>query len=57
MELSRLKGPVNAQWYDPTNGAYTTITASPLPNTGTHQFTPPATNNAGDTDWVLVLGS
>jgi hypothetical protein len=55
INMTQLAATVTAQWYDPTNGTYTTITGSPFANTGTRQFTPPATNNAGDSDWALVL--
>jgi hypothetical protein len=46
---------VRARWYDPTNGTFATDAASPLSNTGTHLFTPPGLNAAGDADLVLVL--
>lgn len=54
INMSKLSGPVTAQWYDPTNGAYHRI-GSGLSNSGTRQFSPPGTNNAGDADWLLVL--
>jgi len=47
--------PANADWFDPTNGAYTTIPGEPFANTGMQQFTPPANNHDGDGDWVLLL--
>ena len=31
------------------------VAGSPLPNTGSHMFTPPGPNGDGDGDWVLVL--
>lgn len=46
---------VRARWYDPTNGSYTTDAASPLANSGSHSFTSPASNSAGDPDFILVL--
>jgi hypothetical protein len=46
---------VTAQWFDPTNGSFTTIPGSPFPNTGTQSFATPGLNSAGDPDWVLVL--
>jgi hypothetical protein len=46
--------PYRARWFDPTNGAFTSI-ASGLANTGTHAFSPPGKNGAGATDWALVL--
>jgi len=55
VDLSTLAAPMYASWYDPTNATFTAIAGSPLANTGTQDFTPPATNSAGDGDWVLVL--
>jgi hypothetical protein len=42
-----------ARWWNPTNGAFTTI--GTYANTGTHAFTPPGDNGTGFDDWVLVL--
>jgi hypothetical protein len=53
--MSKLSGPVTARWYDPTSGKFRAIRGSPFPNIGTKFFTPPAANNSGDGDWVLVL--
>jgi uncharacterized repeat protein (TIGR01451 family) len=53
--MSKMSGPVTAQWFDPTNGTYVTVGGGPFDNTGTETFTPSATNSAGDSDWVLVL--
>jgi len=53
--MSKLSGPAHARWYDPTNGRYIPINGSPFAPIGTHEFLPPASNNAGDDDWVLVL--
>ncbi|MEY4579688.1 MAG: hypothetical protein RL701_4391 [Pseudomonadota bacterium] len=55
VDMTQLNGTVTARWYDPTSGAYTDSAESPLPNTGTHAFTPPAENTEGVGDWVLVL--
>jgi hypothetical protein len=57
VNLARFSGVVTVQWYDPSSGAYIPITGSPFSNTGTQNFTPPGNNRAGDTDWVLVLGT
>lgn len=46
-----------AKWFDPTNGSYMTDAASPMPNSGTHAFSTPGNNSAGDTDWVLMLST
>jgi Protein of unknown function (DUF4038)/Putative collagen-binding domain of a collagenase len=55
VNMSVLKSPANAKWFDPTNGRYRTIPAGPFANTGTHEFTPPGKNNDGDSDWILLL--
>ena len=55
VDMTKLSGPATARWYDPSNGAYTTIGGSPLSNTGTQDFTPPGNNSDGDGGWVLVL--
>jgi hypothetical protein len=58
VDMTKMSGPVTARWYDPTTGAYTAVTGSPFPNTGTHAFTPPAgAHTDGATDWILVLTS
>ncbi len=44
-------GQVKAWWFDPRDGS--AKTAGSFPNTGTHEFTPPAYGEA--LDWVLVL--
>jgi Protein of unknown function (DUF4038)/Putative collagen-binding domain of a collagenase len=46
---------VQAQWYDPTSGRYSTIPGSPFAPSGTRRFTSPGRNHEGDQDWVLVL--
>jgi hypothetical protein len=55
VNLAEFSGPVTAQWYDPSNGAYTAISGSPFQNSGDHQFTTPGNNHDGNPDWVLVL--
>ena len=55
VDMASLKAPANAKWFDPTNGAYTTIPGGLLTNTGTRQFTPPGNNHDGDSDWILLL--
>ncbi len=55
VDMTRLKAPANAKWFDPTNGTYTSMTGGALANTGTHQFAPPGKNHEGDSDWVLIL--
>ena len=54
VNMAKMRGPTLARWFDPTAGTYTTI-ATGMANSGTHSFTPPATNSGGGTDWLLVL--
>lgn len=56
IDMTKMAGTTRRDWYDPTNGTFTSAGAS-LPNTGTQAFTVPGNNAAGDTDWVLVLRS
>jgi hypothetical protein len=51
--MTKLGSNIQAQWYDPTSGTYTSI--GRFDNTGTQNFTPPGNNSTGDSDWVLVL--
>jgi len=55
VNMASLKLPARAQWFDPTNGAYTTIPGGLVANVGTRQFTPPGKNHNGEGDWVLFL--
>jgi hypothetical protein len=55
VDMTKLRAPAAAQWYDPSRGAYTAIGGSPFPNKGRRVFTPPGNNHDGDGDWVLVL--
>jgi uncharacterized protein DUF4038/collagenase-like protein with putative collagen-binding domain len=55
VDMTKLKGSAKAQWFDPSNGTYATVTGSPLANSGSHAFTTPGNNADGDGDWVLVL--
>jgi hypothetical protein len=55
VNLAKFSQAVHAEWYDPSNGMFITISGSPFPNVGSMQFTPPGQNHDGDTDWVLVL--
>ncbi|MGP8185210.1 MAG: DUF4038 domain-containing protein [Terracidiphilus sp.] len=55
LNMSRLKGPATAKWFDPTNGTYHAVPGGRFPNTGTRQFTPAAKNHAGNSDWVLLI--
>jgi Protein of unknown function (DUF4038)/Putative collagen-binding domain of a collagenase len=55
INMAKLSGGVTARWFDPTNKTFAVIEGSPFANSGSRDFTPPGTNNAGDGDWVLVL--
>ena len=55
VNMAPFAAPVTAQWFDPSNGAYTLVSGSPFANAGTQQFSSPGSNSAGDPDWVLRL--
>jgi hypothetical protein len=55
VNLAKFSGPVTAQWYDASDGAYATISGSPFQNNGLQNFTTPGNNHDGDPDWVLVM--
>jgi chitodextrinase len=55
VDMSKLGSIADAFWYDPTDGASSSIAGSPFPNSGSRTFSPPGNNSDGDGDWVLVL--
>jgi len=55
IDLSQLRGPVTARWYDPSRGTFSRIEGSPFPDSGQPYFIPPGNNADGDGDWLLVL--
>jgi len=55
VNMANMKAPASAQWFDPTNGKYTTISGGPFVNTGVRGFSPPGSNHDGDGDWILLL--
>jgi hypothetical protein len=55
VRMARLGGHIQARWYDPADGTYSSVAGSPFPNTGSVHFTAPGKNADGDPDWVLVL--
>ena len=57
VNMANLKAPAIARWFDPSNGAYTTISGGPFANKGTREFTPPGKNHDGNGDWVLLLNA
>lgn len=54
VDMSRFSTVARARWYDPTAGRFQEI-SSALPNRGTLQLTPPAANEEGTDDWLLVI--
>src|SRR5262249_4790055 len=54
VDMTKLGASVNASWYDPTIGTYSTISGSPFAHTGSRNFTPPGGHRDGSGDWVLV---
>jgi Protein of unknown function (DUF4038)/Putative collagen-binding domain of a collagenase len=55
MDMSKLRGPVRARWYDPTNGSYHEVAGSPFAAADAREFDPPGINAEGDGDWILLL--
>jgi hypothetical protein len=55
IDLTRLNGPVTGRWFDSTRGDFQPVEGSPFANTGRSEFTSPARNAAGQSDWVLSL--
>lgn len=53
VDMSILRGPARARWFNPASGTYTVI-AETLPNTEPHRFVTPGDNGTGTNDWVLV---
>lgn len=54
VDMSQLAGSANARFFDPTNETFT-AGESGLAASGTHQFTFPGNNSAGDPDYLLEL--
>ena len=55
VNMAALRTPARAEWFDPTDGAYTVVPGGPFANRVTRQFSPPGTNHDGNSDWVLIL--
>lgn len=55
VNLSAFSSPVQAYWYDPSNGVFSRIAGSPFPNSGSHVFSTAGPNHDGQSDWVLDL--
>jgi hypothetical protein len=54
LDLSRMKGPGRARWYDPAAGAWITVSQS-LPNARDVPVRTPGPNRSGTNDWALVV--
>jgi hypothetical protein len=55
VDLSQFSGPVSARWYNPTDGRWTTINETPLPNRATQTYRTPGDNGTKTNDWLLIL--
>lgn len=55
LDLTSMKGPVRARWFDPTNGDFAPASSASPVEGGTLTLAPQAANGAGDPDWLLVL--
>jgi hypothetical protein len=55
VDLAKLVLPVQARWFDPTNGEYQE--AGRFGDAEVESFTSPTTNSSGDGDFILVLES
>ncbi len=55
VDLSVLSKPGFAYWFDPTDGRYLAVEASPVSNTGIKEWIPPGKNKRGESDWVLFI--
>ncbi len=53
--MNKLRNPVTARWFDPSDNRFKRIPGSPFTNTGKRQFTAPGKNGDGDPDWLLLL--
>jgi uncharacterized protein DUF4038/collagenase-like protein with putative collagen-binding domain len=55
IDVTRLKGPLRARWYDPTSGLFSDAAGMPIPQSPDRWFVPAAHNASGDSDWLLLL--
>ena len=55
--MTRFRGSVRAQWFDPSKGTYAEVSDAPFRNSGSVDLTAPGKNAGGDSDWVLVLAA
>jgi len=55
LQLSKLRRPGTASWFNPRTGVMDEI--GPIPNTGLREFNPPGEAGAHGNDWILVLAA
>ena len=55
VDLTLLSKPGFAYWFDPTDERYIPVEGVTFTNKAVKSFTPPAQNNAGESDWVLIV--
>mgnify|MGYP001766124334 CR=1 FL=1 len=55
VDMTRLRAPVSATWFDPSSAGRKAVEGSPWENKGERRFVVPGKNAVGDEDWVLVL--
>lgn len=55
IDMQHFPPQVEAYWYDPTNGNFSSISDSELSNRNHSAFKPPGKNGANEKDWVLVI--
>jgi hypothetical protein len=53
VDTTKVHPSATAQWFDPTNGAFSSASGTGSPTAKT--FNNPGTNAGGDPDWVLVI--
>ena len=54
VDLSGVRAPVRARWFDPSTGEYVPIAMPPALRNAV-EFTTPGANRSGTNDWVLVV--
>lgn len=55
VNFERLRSPAKARWFDPTSGQSRAASDDTRSGTGEVSFRVPLHNDAGDTDWILIL--
>jgi hypothetical protein len=55
VDFSQFARPVDAHWFNPTDGRLTPVPGSPFANSGPRQLKSPGDNGSGANDWLLIL--